>query len=74
MNTTTLIRLQCAADKIGTLADMVDELGRFLDATHDEIGEELYSRVRQAFPHEHWFGPKANAGLVKLMHQLTPPE
>lgn len=73
MNTAELIRLQCAADKIGTLADMVSDLGKFLDTLHGEIGEELYSRVRQAFPLEYQFGPKANAGLIKLANQLTPP-
>lgn len=72
MNAAQAIRLQLAADKIGTLADMLEELGSYLDKLHSEIGEELYSRVKAAFPLEVEFGPKANAPLIKLMHQLSP--
>lgn len=67
--------LQIAADLVGDLADSVEALGKQLDRLHEEIGEDLFSRVAQAFPVDHGaFGPKANAALVKLMQQLTPPD
>lgn len=68
------IRLQIAADLVGDLADAVEALGKQLDRLHEEIGEDLFSRVEQAFPTHTQFGPKANTALVKLMHQLTPPD
>ncbi len=74
MNAQKSIRLQIAADLVGDLADAVEALGKQLDNLRDEIGEELFSRVEQAFPIHVQFGPKANAALVKLMHQLTPPD
>lgn len=74
MNVKKAVRLQIAADLVGDLADAVEALGSLLDRLHQEIGEELFSRVAEAFPANHGaFGPKANAALVKLMHQLTPP-
>ena len=77
MNTQKSIRLQIAADLVGDLADAVEAMGKQLDRLHEEIGEDedLFSRVAQAFPVYHGaFGPKANAALIKLMHQLTPPD
>jgi hypothetical protein len=75
MNAQKAIRLQCAADLIGDLADTVEALGKQLDKLHTEIGEELFGRVAEAFPVDHAaFGPKANEALVKLMHRLTPPD
>jgi hypothetical protein len=75
MNAQKSIRLQIAADLVGDLADAVEALGEQLDRLHEEIGEDLFSRVAQAFPVDHGaFGPKANAALIKLMHQLTPPD
>ena len=62
-----------AADLVGTLADAVADMGTLLDKIHGEVGDEIWSRVQLAFPIETQFGGKANANLVKLMHQLTPP-
>jgi hypothetical protein len=74
MNLEKSIRLQIAADMIANLADAIEELGKQLDKLHAEIGDELYSRVHTAFPIETQFGPKANANLVKLYRELTPPD
>ena len=74
MNTSKAIKLQCAADLVGDLADAVADMGKQLDDLHSEIGEELYSRVRQAFPLEVEFGPKANAALIRLANGMTPPD
>ena len=75
MNAQKSIRLQIAADLVGDLADAVEALGSQLDRVHQEVGEEIFSRVSEAFPVDHGaFGPKANAALVRLMHQLTPPD
>jgi hypothetical protein len=75
MNAQKSIRLQNAADLVGDLADAVEAMGKQLDRLHGEIGEDLFGRVAQAFPVDHGaFGPKANSALVKLMHELTPPD
>ena len=75
INAQKSIRLQIAADLVGDLADAVEAMGKQLDRLHEEIGEDLFSRVAAAFPVDHGaFGPKANASLVRLMHQLSPPD
>jgi len=68
------IELQRAADLVADLADAVEALGEQLDRLHAEIGDDLYWQVQRALPLEVEFGPKANAGLVALMRQLTPPD
>ena len=70
MTFSKLTRLQIAAGLIGDLADTVDALGKQLDRLREEIGEDLFSRVEQAFPIHVQFGPETNSKLVKLMREL----
>ena len=78
MNIMKALRMQCAADDIFTLADMVAELSRFLDQIakdHDHPGEfPLSERVNAAFPIAREIGPKSNEGLLALAWSLTPPD
>ena len=74
MNILKAARLQCAADDIATLADMVADLNRLLDKIGEDHGAEISDKVNEAFPYAWEIGPKSNAGLLKLVRALTPPD
>lgn len=71
---TKLIELREAADDIAILADLVGEMSSHLDKIAKRYDHTIIEAVNKAFPLAKFCGPSTNAGLQRLVRDLTPPE